>query len=274
MVGPSIGAFRAFRVLWLGIIVAVAAPSLSGCAVTLAGLHAATGEWPTSSGHEQRAWVDGSPRKVVTADAHLSTPPRALCNQHIYEPAARVVREDYGLDAGGRLAIGFIGVSELGLGLLPLLLADDMDTGGAIALGALALDGLATVIMSATIPNTYKKLEWVEGARDFQLGSCPPEVVFEVRGHVLPLAPDGSLTYDDARFLAEAVLSGEPAFQLRNGPDVQRVDVPVQVQCDWAHWIGHPAVRRVCPPERVLVPVPVVPVGPRPVGPVRPPPIH
>ncbi|HRE90073.1 MAG TPA: hypothetical protein PK095_13145 [Myxococcota bacterium] len=247
------------------------AASSSGCAITMASLHAATGDWPTSSGHEQRAWIDGSPRKVVTADMHLSTPPRALCSQHVYEPAAKVVREDYGLDGGGRLAIGFIGVSELALGLLPMLLSDDMDTGGAIALGALALDGLATVIMAGAIPDTYKKSEWVEGAKDYHLDTCPPEVVIEVRGHTLPVAPDGTLTPADATFLAESVLSGEPAFHLRNGPDAQRVDVPVEVQCDWARWMHHPAVRRVCPPDRVIVPVPVVPVRP---PPVRPPPIR
>lgn len=260
----SLGIVVPFLVLGL-------AASSSGCAITMASLHAATGDWPTSSGHEQRAWIDGSPRKVVTADMHLSTPPRALCSQHVYEPAANVVREDYGLDAGGRLAIGFIGVSELALGLIPMLLSDDMDTGGAIALGALALDGLATVIMAGAIPDTYKKSEWVEGAKDYHLDTCPPEVVLEVRGHTLPVAPDGTLTPADATFLAESVLSGEPAFHLRNGPDAQRVDVPVEVQCDWARWMHHPAVRRVCPPDRVLVPVPVVPVRP---PPVRLPPIR
>ena len=228
--------------------------------MTLGALHAATGEWPTSSGIEQKNWLDGTPRKVVTADAHLSTPPRAICNQHIFEPRAHVVREDYGLDGGGRFAIGFIGVSELAIGLLPLLLVDDIDTGGAIALGALALDGLVSVIMAGAIPDTYKKTEWDVAARDFQLGLCPAEVVFEIRGHVVPVTPDGFLNQLDAQFLMESVLSGEPAFHLRNGPDVQRVDVPVPVQCDWARALNHPAQRRVCPPNRVMVPVPVIPI--------------
>lgn len=250
----------------LSIVALLAVSSLGpGCAIGLGTMKALSGDWPTSDSHESKAWVGGEPRRSLSLEAHLSTPPRALCEQHIWEPEAHVTREDWGLSAGARFAIGFIGVGEMALGMLPLLLSDEVDVGAGIALGALALDGLVTIIMAATIPDTHKRREYRQPSAEYRTPECPPQVAFEVRGRVLPVYPDGSITHDDSRFLMESVLSAEPVFGMRNGNDVRRVDVPVEVQCDWATFLNHPAQWRVCPRPPVMVPVPVVPVRPPPI---------
>jgi hypothetical protein len=249
-----------------GIIVSIGLLAQSqGCAITMGSLYAATGEWPTSSSYESKAWVGGEPRRALTLEAHLSTPPRVLCDEHVWEPEALVTREDFGLDGGGRFAIGFIGVSEMAIGLIPLLVDEDPGAGAVIALGALALDGLVTLIMASTIPDTYKKSQSTALPREYHLTTCPPSVAFEARGRVLPVYEDGNVSHDDGRYLMEVVLSGEPVFGLRNGETLRRVDVPVEVQCDWATFLNHPAQRRVCPQRPVFVPVPVIPVRPPPI---------
>lgn len=238
-----------------------------GCAITMGTVHALSGDWPTSSSHEQRTWVDGQPSRVVTAEVVLATPPRVVCEETIAEPASHVVRDDWGLNGGARFAIGFIGVSELALGVVPILLADevDLDAAGAVALGALALDGLVTVIMAATIPDTHKRTEYDEPPRRLRMPTCPTEVTFESRGQVVSLASDGTLAPVDARRLIDLVLAGPPELYLRNGPDLRPVAVPPEVLCDWATWLDHPAQRRLCPRAVVPVPVPVVPVRPPPI---------
>ncbi len=262
------GVSRPFRVMssFAGIIVSIGILAQSqGCAVTMGSLYAATGEWPSSSSHESKAWVGGEPRRSLTLEAHLSTPPRVLCDEHVWEPQAISTREDFGLDGGGRFAIGFIGVSEMAVGLIPLLLDDDPGAGAAIALGALALDGLVTVIMASTIPDFYKKSQATTLPREYHLTTCPPGVALEAHGHVLPVSEDGNVSVEGGRYLMEVVLTGEPVFGLRNGEDLRRVDVPVEVQCDWATFLNHPAQNRVCPPRPVFVPVPVIPLRPPPI---------
>lgn len=249
------------------LIAALVASSLfsQGCAVTLGTLHAATGEWPTSSEARSKAWVGGEPKRHLTVETYLSTPPRAICEQRVWEPEVLVTRDLWGLDFGARLAIGFIGVGEMTLGLLPLILSDEVDVGAGMALGAIALDGLVTLIMAAAIPDTHKRSQFTEPSREYTVAECPREVAFEIRGRVLQVYSDGHLSDEDARYLMETILIGEPVFGLRNGDDLRRVDVPVEVQCDWATFLNHPAQRRVCPRPPVMVPVPVVPVRPPPI---------
>jgi hypothetical protein len=243
----------------------------TGCATSLGILHAATGEWPSTSSHEYVDWVNGEPERTVTVEARLSTPPRAVCHTTVDEPPAITHHEEAGFDMGGRLAVGFIGVGELAIGLLPMVLSpDDLGPAGYATLGFFALDGLASLVLAALIPDFQKRWEAPRPANRWDSPECPTELFFEVGLERFALGPDGELLPGDARYVMTQVVEAGLPLGLRHGDRLDVTEVPRDIRCAWADHLGHPAVRALCPqapvviqppppppPRRVLVPVPV-----------------
>jgi hypothetical protein len=196
----------------------------------------------------------------------------------VREPAARVVHESWGLDFGGRLAIGFVGLSEMALGLIPIALTEpgDLGIGGSVALSVLALDGLAAVVLAAVIPNEGRVSESFRGPVDAVLDVCPPGLAFELGLERFPIGPDGAMSSSDGRYLMEQVVEAGVPVGLRNGDSLVVTPVPVETRCAWAIELDHPAQRALCPQPPAVIEVPVpVHQPPRPLrGPPPPQPRH
>jgi hypothetical protein len=215
----------------------------SGCAVTLGAVRAATGEWPSSRTEVGRIWHGGPPKRVVTVEARLETPPRAICSTVTHVPDATVSLLESGVDTPGRVAIGFVGVSELVAGVMPLALATrsargedapGIEAAAAVALGALALDGVISIILAATIPSYQRALTEEAAAYTTTSDTCPPGLAFEVGAELLPVGADGHLLEADAlRLMSVAVDTGLPVG-LSHAGRVDYTPVPPPILCAWA----------------------------------------
>ncbi len=251
--------------------IALAACLSTGCATSLGILHAATGDWPSTSSDEVVEWVNGGPQRVVTVEARLTTPPRVVCHTVVDEPEALTHPYEAGLDMGGRLAIGFFAVGELVLGLLPMALSDNgLDPAGYTVLGFFALDGLAALVLAAMIPDFEKRWEAPRPANRWDSPECPTDLFFELGLERFAVGPDGELLPGDARYVMTQIVETGMPLSLRHGDRLDTTDVPRDIRCAWADHLDHPAVRALCPqapvaiqppppppPRRVLVPVPV-----------------
>lgn len=226
----------------------------SGCASTLGVIYAGTGQWPTSSSMEQRTWIHGEPTRALKVEARFSSPLRVVCVERVHEPAAHIASSSYGLDTGARLAIGFVGLSELAIAtvIAALPAGEDHNPGTIVGTTLLGLDGLASLIMAFVIPDSEHHHERVEPPRDYDVDACPPDVAFEVEGQVLPVQPDGRLPAAANMTLVEAVVFRNAPITLRFRDSVTTTFVPPEVRCIW----GYDNLRRVedlvCPPRAVL----------------------
>lgn len=230
----------------------VSCTALGGCASTIGTLGFATGEWPLhTSTSERRDWLDGQPVESLVVEAHLDTPPRALCERRRHEPASLVVTDHSGVDAGGRIAMGFIGVSELALAAA-LAFVPRADGHGECGAGCDAtavffgLDGFATVLLAIFMPDHHYHHETRWPDQEVIDQTCPADVAFVAAGHAFPVLPDGSLTPADAQSLMNAVVETGSLVTLRFAHEERLTAVPREVRCDWAIQLGNPIAPAVC----------------------------
>jgi hypothetical protein len=230
------------RALCVGAVAAMSGPVAGGCAATLGVVRATTGDWPRSTEHARVLEVHGAPGRVVIAEARLETPPRVRCRDERFEPAATVEKTDFGIDTPGRLAIGFVGLSELIGGLLPFALAQDaagpgdgrVDAGAAVFLGALALDGLATLLLAAAMPSETRVRTETREAWTGVTDACPPGIALAVGPERFPIGPDGTLSDAHAAHLMAVVADTGLPVSLHHGGRVDEVMVPPDLRCAWA----------------------------------------
>lgn len=243
---------------------ALALATTSGCAATTGTLYGLTGQWPTTSTIENKQWIDGLPTTELVVEARLESPPRAICEAHRNEPAAHVTSDGYGMDAGGRLAYGFFGLAELGIGAAIAFVPRGTDSPQCIGCDVTAVffgvDGIASLLMAFLIPDTHTHAEWNLPPQTLIDPSCPGDVAFEAAGRAFPVQPDGRLFPEDGRSLMLAVVETGSAIALRFGDQVRWTAVPPETRCAWAVELGSALAPALCPhaprpPPLVLVPL-------------------
>jgi len=252
--------FRGSRAAFLTVALGASA---SGCAATTGTLYGLSGEWPTTSTIENKHWIEGLPTTERVVEARLESPPRAICETHRNEPAARIICDRYGMDTGGRLAYGFFGLAELRIGAALAFVPRAADSPACIGCDVTAVffgvDGIASLLMAFLIPDTDTHREYDVPPQTLLDPSCPADVAFEAAGHAFPVQPDGNLLPEHGRALMFAVVETGSAIALRFGDQARWIPVPPETRCAWAVEFGSALAPALCPhapgPPLVLVPL-------------------
>lgn len=238
------------------------AVALAGCGVTTAVVYGTGSHYTTSSW--EKVTPLGEPETDVHVEARFEDMPVAFCETTTTPPEESVTSYTAGVDAGGRMAIGAIGVGEAlfggivgGLGIHEANQEGaPVDAGQMAFAAAMMIDGLAALIMAFTIPDHYHERQFARQPLPSTHHFCPEDLVFEYGDRVMQVDASGRISaYDQSWLMEQLVVRGGPVT-LRFRESVIVGEPSPQDRCRWAVQLRHPAARSLCRSPRPLAGAP------------------